>query len=59
MIDFLKQMAAQIPIFIELKQAIDIMQQIPYFKIISLAGSIAAVIIFLPKIPKIIKKIKL
>lgn len=58
MIDFLKQMIEQIPIFIKLNQAIDILQEIPYFKTIALAGSIIAAINFIPRLPKIIRKFK-
>lgn len=58
MIDFLKLMISQVPIFIELKQAIDAIQEIPYFKTIALVGSITAAISFIPQIPKIIRKLK-
>lgn len=59
MIAFLKQMIEQIPIFIELKHAIDTMQEHAYFETFAIAASIITAIKLIPAIPKIIRKFKL
>lgn len=56
MIDFLKLMAQQIPPFIEIKDAIDIMLANPLFKAIAIITSIPGIIAIVIAIKKIANK---